>query len=106
MNVAPVFLSKTYSLIYANYVIVNSKEAKDGKLFGMSSRRIAAEIYTHAVLYYAASPYDIGLTAIGWDTNPFASIRYYTNGDGLNVNNDDKHGWGYYTIWYLTPGIR
>ena len=104
MNVDPVFLSRTNCLIFAQHII---DKYENGELaYGMSKKRIAIEIYAHAVVYYATDAIDYFLLI----DDIFDGTRKEANGDenysyGLNVNNDEISTIeGFYNvIWAFGP---
>ena len=100
------FLSRPFCRRFAKDVI--SREGSGWlifrKLYGMDTVRIAAELFAHAVAYYAASAIKSVLNFVGLNLSVLDKIRKEA-GD-LNVNNNDKKAWAYYAVWYGAGMIR
>ena len=102
------FLSRPFCLLFASSVI-----ALDGNkgflgigsnLYGMSATRIAAELFSHAVVYWAAEPFRLAANLIGLDIK-FLNDIHIEVGD-TNVNNNDTKWLGYYAVWYGASIIK
>ena len=102
------FLSRQYCLLYAADII-RQKGSWQWWPMGwyykkMDALRIAAELFGHAVVYYAAAVLDCIARTIGVSIGVLQTLMKEA-GD-LNVNNDDKKAWAYYLVWALAGAIK
>jgi hypothetical protein len=92
VNTSWQFLSKDYSLAYANDIIAMRGDPKTG-YSGMSAVDMAAEFYTHALLYYATNV----TTAVihrGYDWNKSGRI--------IDIDANDPRASQFLAVWYAS----
>lgn len=94
------FLSRSFCMNFAFDVIrlFGSGSGLSAKLYGMSATRIAAELFSHAVVYYTGYATKRALSWIGISISHIDTLLREV-GD-TNINNDDKKATEYYIVWY------
>lgn len=90
------FVNKTFCRSYALDIL---KLKRTSLYKGMSVTRMAAELYFHAILYYATN----ALTKIGVKSSTIRNWRqsaYY-----MEINNDDNRVKYFYALWGLSNAV-
>lgn len=89
--VSRLYLSKSVCLSVANSIISN--HGANGMCNGMDKTRIAAELYSHALVYYGAST----LIKMGIDSAELRSLQ--SSGKVADIGLGDGHDDLYMQIW-------